>query len=490
MALAGPVDAEGWRAGARACLAAGLAPEAVAWTVAGEASGLFAAPPPPAPAAAGVSVPRAFPELAARVLRHRDPERFALLYALLWRLAGPAREPHLLGAATDPLVARLRAMEKAVRRDAHKMHAFVRFREVADPDGPRFVAWFEPAHHVLEAEADFFVRRFAALRWSILTPRASAHWDGAALAIGPGATRADAPGGDPVEALWRAYYENVFNPARLKPAAMRAEMPKRYWADLPEAASIPRLLAEAPARAAAMVARGATPPAARRQRCSPPPSPDAEDAMPDPATPDLFADPTADPAADLARLRAEVLASDGPLAGPATQAVFGEGPLAPALMLVGEQPGDAEDLAGRPFVGPAGQMLDRALAEAGIDRGAAYLTNAVKHFKFTPRGRRRLHQTPDAGDVAFYRPWLLREVAIVRPRLVVALGGTALRALAGRALPVTRLRGGTAGLAEGGQAFVTVHPSYLLRLPDPAAKAAEYARFVADLGAARAMAGG
>ena len=148
-------------------------------------------------------------------------------------------------------------------------------------------------------------------------------------------------------------------------------------------------------------------------------------------------------------------------------------------MFVGEQPGDQEDLAARPFVGPAGQLLDRALAEAGLDRAELYLTNAVKHFKYEPRGKRRLHKKPNAGEVSACRWWLDREVELVRPRLVVALGATAASALARRPVSVTRERGPMAFGAVHG--FVTVHPSFLLRLPDEASKAAQYSRFITDL---------
>jgi DNA polymerase len=196
---------------------------------------------------------------------------------------------------------------------------------------------------------------------------------------------------------------------------------------------------------------------------------------------DLF---TQDPATALAALRVEVLADRGPLAEHATQAVFGEGPLGAPLLFVGEQPGDEEDIAGRPFVGPAGRLFDRALTEAGIPRPETYVTNAVKHFKFKPTGRRRLHQTPDAGDIAHYRPFLRREIEIVGPQLVVSLGATALRALSGKPLAIGKHRGEVLQTADGVAVFPTVHPSYLLRLPDPDSKAREYDRFVGDLKAA------
>jgi DNA polymerase len=169
----------------------------------------------------------------------------------------------------------------------------------------------------------------------------------------------------------------------------------------------------------------------------------------------------------------------------ATQMVFGEGPAGAPLLFVGEQPGDEEDLAGRPFVGPAGRMFDRAAIEAGIDRPTTYVTNAVKHFKFKPTGRRRLHQSPDAGDIAYYRPFLKREIEIVAPQLVVSLGATALRALTGKPLAITKVRGEVIETPDGLRVFPTVHPSYLLRLPDPDSREREYARFVGDLRAAK-----
>ena len=165
----------------------------------------------------------------------------------------------------------------------------------------------------------------------------------------------------------------------------------------------------------------------------------------------------------------------------ATQTVFGEGPANAHMMLVGEQPGDKEDLAGKPFVGPAGQMLDRALEEAGIDRRTVYVTNAVKHFKFVPRGKIRLHQKPNTPEIRACRQWYERELAAIRPDLVVAMGATAAQSVLGKITPINRNRGRPIDLDDGTRALVTVHPSYLLRLPDAEAKALEYRRFVEDL---------
>lgn len=174
-----------------------------------------------------------------------------------------------------------------------------------------------------------------------------------------------------------------------------------------------------------------------------------------------------------------------PLWKDATQTVFGEGPADAEIMFVGEQPGDREDLAGRPFVGPAGLLLDKALAEAGIDRTRVYVTNAVKHFKFEPRGKRRLHKRPNAGEINVCRKWLLGEIAAVEPRLVVALGATAAQGLVGRPIPIQSNRGAVLDLAPRLRVFVTLHPSALLRLPDEEAKRSGYDSFVQDLRAIR-----
>ena len=170
-----------------------------------------------------------------------------------------------------------------------------------------------------------------------------------------------------------------------------------------------------------------------------------------------------------------------PLWKDATQTVFGEGPQHAHIMLVGEQPGDKEDLAGKPFVGPAGQMLDRALEEAGIDRTKVYVTNAVKHFKFVPRGKIRLHQKPNTPEIRACRQWYERELASIKPDLVVAMGATAAQSVFGKITPINKNRGRLIDVEDGTRALVTVHPSYLLRLPDEDAKAREYERFVDDL---------
>ena len=421
---------------------------------------------PDSTAGVELTVPRDFPELARTVVCHRDAGRFDLLYRLLLRLQ---REPTLLRIVTDDDVHRANAMAKAVRRDLHKMTAFVRFREVVGPDGAEaFVAWFEPEHHIVERVSRFFVERFAAMHWSILTPLRCLHWDGAALHIGEGASRADAPDDDAMEAYWRTYYANIFNPARLKIKAMKAEMPEKYWRNLPEAQLIAPLIAGAARRAEAMVMNQPTLPPERHVRQ---------------AQRQLAEAPAVSGGLESweqARVAAKDCARCG-LCQHATQTVFGEGPLSAPVMFVGEQPGDQEDLAGKPFVGPAGQVFDRIMGGAGLDRSRAYVTNAVKHFKFSVRGKRRLHERPNAGEISACRFWLGLERDFVKPKLVVALGATALNALTGHKGSLASMRERDLTLEDGTALIATVHPSYLLRLPDESARDRETARFRSDL---------
>ena len=165
----------------------------------------------------------------------------------------------------------------------------------------------------------------------------------------------------------------------------------------------------------------------------------------------------------------------------ATQTVFGEGPLNVSIMFVGEQPGDQEDIAGRPFVGPAGTLFDAALEKAGIDRSTVYVTNAVKHFKFVQKGKKRIHNKPDAGEIEACRWWIEHERELIRPAITVALGATAARSLVGKTVTISKVRGEPLKLADGSECWVTVHPSFLLRIPDEARRHEERALFVRDL---------
>lgn len=467
--LAGETDFAGWRDAARRLVLNDVPPQDVVWQTQASAD-LFGAggvPLPEVPDGKILNVPREFVDTAEGVICHRDPARFALLYRVLWRMRD---EPHLLKIASDPDVAVLREMAKSVRRDIHKMRAFVRFVRIGEGEDERYVAWFEPEHYIVERNAPFFIRRFTGMRWTIFTPHASADWDGEKLSIGPGATRSDVPREDTSNELWRTYFSSIFNPARLKVKAMQAEMPKKYWRNLPEASLIPDLIKGADAAARKMLETMPTMPAPHHAKIQERVWKKAsEEEVPEVAS-------------NLAELRAQ---ADGcrrcPLWRDATQTVFGEGPENAKIAFVGEQPGDQEDLAGRPFVGPAGRVFDEVIEQAGIDREKLYVTNAVKHFKFVPRGKRRLHQKPNAGEVSACRWWIDNELKMIKPELVVAMGATAAQSLLGKAVPITRMRGQIVTREDGLKVFLTIHPSFILRIREEEEARAERGRFLKDM---------
>ncbi|MCY7371995.1 MAG: UdgX family uracil-DNA binding protein, partial [Polaromonas sp.] len=302
----------------------------------------------------------------------------------------------------------------------------------------------------------------------------------ALLRFGPGANKLDAPPADAGEQLWLTYYQHIFNPARLKLKAMQKEMPRRYWKNLPETQCISVLTAQSAQRQSRMLDAPASSPrrripvfkeaaaAAERSQTALAIGAVAGGARP----PDLL---TLNAAAQRCR--------DCPIGAHATQAVCGEGPARARLMVVGEQPGDQEDLRGRPLVGPAGQLFDQALAELGWARADLFITNAVKHFKYAPRGKRRLHKTPSQQEAAACLHWLESEIDLVRPEALVALGATAAASLLGRRVAVMSERGQWFSRADGRQVLVTLHPAALLRAP-PEAQPQAYADWLQDLRAA------
>ncbi len=427
---------------------------------------------------------KAFLDLAAIAAVHRSPDRWNFLYRLLFRLQD---ERSLLKILVDSDVARLRNLEHQVRRDLHKMHAFLRFRRVEDdrmddsnpflphPDDPtpqvptkheHFIAWYQPDHRILHLAAPFFAERFASMRWTILTPDDSVAWDPTTrqLAFFGGLPRESAPADDELETLWRSYYSSIFNPARLNTSAMRSEMPVRFWKDLPEVSVLPTLITQSADRVGAMVQT-------QSSKTSAAPFVPAEHTLP--------------------LINAALPACKGcDLYLHATQAVPGAGPSPttthhPAtLMLVGEQPGDQEDLQGKPFVGPAGRVLDRAMAELGIPRDTVYVTNAVKHFKFVQRGKLRLHQNPRMGEITACRPWLQAEIDAVRPRVVLCLGASAAKSLLGGTFGLMRDHGKLLSTPFAEHVIATIHPSAVLRARDEPGRDQLFRFLVDDLAVA------
>ncbi len=460
-------DAAAFRAAAKGCIAQGLAPADVVFVSPDEPTLL---PPLPvsAPADVALNVPRSYATLMHDAVCHSAADRFALLYDVLWRICNGERD--LAERASDSHVARLMDYAHSVRRDIHKMHAFLRFRERRIEGRTLYTAWFEPHHHVLRRAVPFFVDRFSNMDFIIATPRGTAIWrDGALSFEPPFAKRPDEGRDDVLDDLWLTYYRTTFNPARLRLKTMVNHMPRDYWNNMPETALIPNMVQAAGQRVAGMMDLSADQPplfadriATRMARAK-------------------ISDHHAEGSLTAMRREAETC-TRCPLYKNATQTVFGEGPRNAPVVFVGEQPGDQEDLAGKPFVGPAGQLFDRALAEAGLDRRRAYVTNAVKHFKYEPRGKRRIHKKPNAGEIHACRWWLAGEIATIKPDLVVALGATAAQSMADRAIAVTKARGPFDFAGQPG--FITVHPSYLLRLmrePGDENAKREYRAFIRDL---------
>ena len=425
--LRSETDWDGWRAATRALILDGIPPENIEWAVNPQHPRL----PPEKSGSFGLA--RALVSLAAQAIQARDPERFALLYRLVWRAhAGE----NLLEDNTDPEMRRARALALAVRAEQHRMRNQLRYLLVGD----RYLGWYRPAHFVLEANAQLLARRFPNFSTTILTPDASAFWNpGAPPRFGAGVSPEAIPDDDALLGWYRSYGAEMEAAARPGTSIPEADP----FSDYP------------------------------RPPDRPPVGPVVMPVGTDPAI--------------VAAIRESADCRRCDLWQHATQTVFGEGPAGARVMFVGEVPGDQEDIVGRPFVGPAGQLLDRAMEEAGIDRRAAYVTNAVKHFKFTPRGKRRLHQTPEGPEIQACRFWLDVERVRLAPTLIVALGATAARAVLGRSVTIGRERGRPIKLSDTETAFVTVHPSFLLRVPDEDAKQREYRAFVNDMKAIAAL---
>jgi probable DNA metabolism protein len=398
-------------------------------------------------------VPKRFVELARNVAAFRDTKKWRLLYSVLFRIAN--ENHHLLKVETDDEVIQLLRMEDAVSRDVHHVHAFVRFKKIIDLQGERYVAWYKPDHISIRLAAPFFAARFGSMRWSILTPDESAHWDGKKLTFSPGVVVAPDNGEDDLEALWCKYYATTFNPARANLDKMRSEMPQRFWSHMPEMANLPKIMQSAPERVEEMIARQKKTPGAAAFVPS---------------------------GANLPELREAVPHCQGcELYQHATQAVFGEGPANAKIMFIGEQPGDQEDRAGRPFVGPAGEVLNRALQEAGLNRADVYVTNAVKHFAFEERGKRRIHRTPRLSEVTACRPWMEAEIAQIGPEMIVCLGATAAKAVFGAQFRLTEQRGKFLPSKFSRDTLATYHPSAVLRGDTQEAKDQTYRLLVQDL---------
>jgi DNA polymerase len=464
-----------WREAARELLVHDVPPELLTWGTPQAGGDLFSGappaawqahnpadntveiPPPSQPRHPPPSIPRSLMDMLQSAACCRVPDRWAFLYRVIWRWQ---RGEHDVQSPADEDGARLHAMVKAVRREEHDMHAYIRFRErPLDAGPPRFVAWYEPQHDVLPQVAQHFVSRMGKVSWMIATPEASVLWDGQTLHNTGPLVKSSEELEDAGEALWLTYYRSVFNPARLNQSVMQQHIPSHRWKNLPEGKIVTHMISEASLGARKV---GQYEAVGQRKGTTIPIAP--EDAQPERQQPSKL---------DECR-RCELWEF-------ATQAVGGEGPKKAKIMFVGEQPGDQEDLAGQPFVGPAGKLLDQVCEKAGIDRDTIYVTNAVKHFKWEPRGKRRLHKTPAQKEIEACHYWLDKELAQVKPTVIVALGATALKSVMRTANVTLKNSIGHPVFHEGHWIVTTYHPSYVLRVPGEEAKREAFQTMVDSL---------
>jgi DNA polymerase len=438
-----------WRNKARELLVKGVPPELTFWQ---ESFDLFA---PSKPELHPLIVPKApaeFMELAQFVACARYEQKWALLYRLIYRLNH--ENPNLLKVSVDKDVRKAQDLAKSVRRDIHKMHAFVRFKKTQINGEETYVAWHQPEHLIIETGTPFFARRFGDKPWSIFTPDASAHWNLEQLSFSKGMTQNDFEHQDEFDEVWKTYYRSIFNPSRLKIKAMKAEMSPKYWASLPEADIIHELIRETPQRLQNMAAE-----------------------------PRYLAEPPKTSSWEELKTAAHSCTAC-PLASKAKQTVFGEGNLKASLMIVGEQPGDEEDILGQAFVGPAGKILAEALKKAGIQRENIYVTNTVKHFKYTyaDDGKARIHKKASGGEQQACKPWLEAEINMVRPKVILALGVTAGTALFGKLMKIGEERGKIYEDSHFAQnLLISWHPSAILRAYSEADREQKIQELISDL---------
>lgn len=403
-----------------------------------------------------IMVPRHFIDLGRYVARHLNPQRWQLLYSALWRLQ---QDRDLFKLESDNEIGTLRLMEQQVRRDVNRMQESMRFQRIERERKEYLVAWHRPDYPIVELAAPFFAERFSAMRWSILTPYRSAYWEPAAkkLQFGKGVPRFTPPQTDELEELWLRASRSVFDPVHA--SAKATPIPPVVVQGISEAEFAPPLFKKAPERVQQ--------PIAQTQYSS---------------SAALFLPNNT----ELPVLKEAVQRCQGcELHRCATQAVFGLGPVSARIVLVGEQPGNDEDLAGKPFVGPAGKLLDRALAEAGIERESVYITNAVKHFKFERRGIKRIHRTPEMKEITACRPWLEAELKAVKPEIIVCMGATAMKSLLNLQNMLMKHRGQIFRSPYAEKVIVTVHPSAILRVKDPMASEQLFQTLCRDLRLAR-----
>lgn len=443
---------ESWRKNARTLLEDKIHFDDVIWQTTTTGSLFDFMPDDHRPKPSLIKIPREFIKDAAFVSTFNDDSTWSLLYRLLYRIA--FEQKNLMDNPLDNDVLDFHRRMKLVGRDLHKMHAFVRFKEIKHNDEHIYMAWHRPDHRILKLAAPFFTDRFNGMNWIIFTEDESMSWINNELSFGPGISQKEAEAYDETEELWKTYYASTFNPARLKVKMMKSELPVRHWATLPEAELIDGLIKEAPYMVDRFI---------ETQRTS------AVASIPVNVS-------------SLSELRTALPnCSACTICSKATAPVFGEGPVNAEIVFVGEQPGAEEDIAGSPFVGPAGRLFMQALDEADIKREEVYLTNAVKAFKWKDLDGLKKHVNPSSFEISACRPWLKAELEIIKPKILVCLGASAAQSVFGKVMKVHESRGKVFQTSLCDYTVILPHPSAILRMPNLEEKERMLMDFMGDI---------
>ena len=436
-----------WRTKARQLLAQKVYPQDIHWKC-DEFEFSFGEEFRPRPINSEFTLPREFIETAMSVSAYRNDSTWDLLYRIAWRLLYENR--NLLQITIDSEVRELMARRHSVGRDIHKMHAFVRFREIKNGEDSIFMAWHRPDHRILRLAIPFFKDRFNGMNWVIMTEDESVSWDKKELSFLPGIGKVELPP-DEKEDLWKNYYSAIFNPARVKVKMMKKEMAVRYWDTLPETQLISSLLDDAENRVKKF----------------------------EEANPRVIPIKSVSSLSEIKEAMRKCQScgicarSHGP--------VSGIGPIDAKLAFIGEQPGDQEDLRQVPFIGPAGQELARALAAVQIERNDIYLTNAVKGFKWVKGSIEREHRTADSKEISACRPWLQNELGIIKPKILVCLGRIAAQSVIGKLIKLEDVRGQFFATPMSDKTIVLPHPASILRIKDPQEQEISRQRFLSEM---------
>lgn len=440
-------DFETWRKTARELLAQNVHYDKIQWKN-DESEFIFGDDFVDKKTVCDIRLPKSFIETAYKVAFYRDDSTWNLLYRIAWRLH--FEDKNLLHIRTDADIREFEAREHSVGRDLHKMHAFVRFREVKSENETIFMAWHRPDHRILRLAAPFFKDRFNGMKWIIMTEDESVSWNQQELSFLPGVTQEELPP-DEKEDLWKTYYSSTFNPARVKEKMMKKEMAVRYWKSLPETELISGLLASAQDRLEDFYESHSSAPQIKTLST------------------------LEEIATSLKSCQACTICPN------ATAPVAGVGPIHAKIAFIGEQPGHEEDLKGEPFIGPAGQLLMEAFNQVGFKREEVYLSNAVKGFKWVRGYIDRQHRSPGAREISACRPWLQNEINIVKPKVLVCLGRTAAQSVLGKAIKLEDERGKFFKTALSDHTIICQHPAAILRMQDPEEKQLAFERFFQEL---------